>query len=393
MWHIRNQVFVFVIVGFLLPASSAEQPQQKPHRMVLIQGFGASTKLSDFSASTNEFPFVKKMERMFTEMSVLHDVVAFSSASANENPSFLEAEKIMKEQELDRRICDRDRVFKLITMCDIFYFTGHAGTPSDSQEQVFTVRPREGKDRSDGVITASQLRKALEGQVGPRLVILNGCRTTAPNDPALEHLKLSSAFGINQDTQGRAYLGWPVSASRDSDEFLYEFLKIWRVLHPEHGFPTLAQAKELAIETDPNGVGRNIAKLDIIGDKSLRFAKEYRLHSSTGATIQPTLYFARRGPHEADAVYDVTVNKEAFTAKNVPYIFHLTGRRSGESYSMTGDDFTRYVNTIEKQKTDPYAEIRMTPLPTWMKVEIVINGRVTTVWNAYPVESGVPTAP
>lgn len=366
-----------LLTSLALLAHALEQPQEKPHRMVLVQGYKGSTKLTDYDEGKNEYPFVRTMQRMFTESNVINDVVAFS-APANTH-------------EFDVRICDRDRFFKLIKMCDIFYFAGHSGTSGKLNEQILKVKPRAGEDESDGIITASQIRQALKGETGPRIVVLNGCVTTSPTDRAPEELRLSSAFGITPTTRGRAYLGWPVKASRDSDDYLYEVLKIWRKM--EHGFPTLEQAKQIAVQSDAGGFGKQIAKLDIIGDKTLRFAKQYLLKSSTGSSIQPTFYFARRGPNDADAIYDTSVTKELLRARNVPYIFHLQGKRAGATYIMKGEELTKYASSIEKPKTEEFAEMRVTPLPTWIKVEIIINSRVRTVWNGYPVESGNASVP
>lgn len=60
---------------------------------------------------------------------------------------------------------------------------------------------------------------------------------------------------------------------------------------------------------------------------------------------------------------------------------------------MKGEELTKYASSIEKPKTEEFAEMRVTPLPTWIKVEIIINSRVRTVWNGYPVESGNASVP
>ena len=206
----------------MTPRPLLAQSTQK--RVILVAGFGASTQIDDER-------FVEKRRKTF----------------AGQHVSFFNNELYL----------NRDRVLKAIQQADIFFYSGHSGTPSSMPGfQVLLAKPTGGSDK--GFVTAAQIRDALRGKIGPRLVIVNGCSTTDENDGVAEENRLSNGFGIKAGTEGRAYLGWSKSIPGFlADDQIGRLLDAWTAA----GNPTIEEARQ--------SVG--IENLDILGDKGLRY--------------------------------------------------------------------------------------------------------------------------
>jgi hypothetical protein len=114
------------------------------------------------------------------------------------------------------------------------------------------------------------MQSGLVEKLLPRLVIINGCATTArkfDNDPENQ---LFRAFGFDADTKGRAYLGWKVSViGVQGDNYFSQFLVHWATPKADGSYPTLLESRDFM-----EGKGGGVAiseNLDILGTPDLRF--------------------------------------------------------------------------------------------------------------------------
>jgi len=155
---------------------------------------------------------------------------------------------------------NREQFLKAAAKADILFFSGHSGVPSARPDiQALKLKPT--ATNADGLISAADLRAGLRGG-GPRLVIVNGCKTTDPADGIAEAKRIHSGFGISQGTRGRAYLGWPkLVVGFVADDQMGRFLTAWTKPNADGTYPSLADAKRTL----------GIQNLTIIGDSSLRY--------------------------------------------------------------------------------------------------------------------------
>jgi hypothetical protein len=171
------------------------------------------------------------------------------------------------------RIITPRRTLLHIQQSDIYYYSGHAGTPSSSNPPMHVLQVRAENDmNAAATVSAADIRGALQGRRGPRLVVINGCKTTNPGDGVQGQNRLSTAFGITAGTTGRAYLGWSdIVIGINGDDQLGRLLAHWTTADAQGNYPTLEQSKR-ATGNSPN--------LTIIGDANLRYNVPYLLRSA-----------------------------------------------------------------------------------------------------------------
>jgi hypothetical protein len=162
----------------------------------------------------------------------------------------------------------------LIRHSDIFYLNAHAGNSSIVQRQVIIVKESEDNPKAYRILSGKLSfidREDIRGTTGkydgPRLVILNGCSTTDYTGDAGKYAwRLATGFGIDSDTEGRAYLGWSKEvAGARIDLYMRDFLVNWASADSRSQYPTLAEALKM---TGPYTKNR---QLTIVGDSSLRY--------------------------------------------------------------------------------------------------------------------------
>ena len=146
------------------------------------------------------------------------------------------------------------RTLAAIKQSDIFWYTGHSGISSAGPgKQVLMVRDKV-------LLEASEVAAALGGKPGPKLILLNGCVTTNPDDGATGVDRFSNAFGVAPGTKKLAYLGWRLEiVGRNADNYVLQLLKNWI-----NGKRTLGEARDLTPKA-------NNEHATIIGDESLRY--------------------------------------------------------------------------------------------------------------------------
>ncbi|MCK5199757.1 MAG: hypothetical protein KAR21_15475, partial [Spirochaetales bacterium] len=78
--------------------------------------------------------------------------------------------------------------------------------PSEDNNNVLTITSILG-DEKISLLTSLDIKKALHGKKKPKLVIFNMCYGINPSDVPPKNL-FSAAFGIDDKTQGRAFISW-----------------------------------------------------------------------------------------------------------------------------------------------------------------------------------------
>lgn len=147
-----------------------------------------------------------------------------------------------------------------LTRADLFYFSGHTIGNLDPPMQAIQVR---GSDRGrPGKLTAVDIRKHLVAHAtGPRLVILVGCQTMNLNDGVPPAFRLNSAFGIQRESRGRAFLGYetPIVGAM-ADDTMSKLIEYWTQPNENGVWPTIEEAVKFVQ-----------SPIKIVGDSNLRY--------------------------------------------------------------------------------------------------------------------------
>lgn len=164
---------------------------------------------------------------------------------------------------------NKDRTLRAISRADIFFFSGHAGVPKSMPgKQVLQVE--NAADGSPVFLTAQEIRAGVKGE-GPRLVILNGCKTTYEGENIAPEDRLTTGFGIGPDTRRRALLGWSkLIPGFLADDQIGRFLGVWAKRNEDGFYPTVEEARRTA----------GIDNLNIVGDGNLRYRTPYLLKAA-----------------------------------------------------------------------------------------------------------------
>ena len=196
-----------------------------------------------------------------------------------------------------------------IQRADVFFFSGHSGIPTVTPDRHALMgwgQTKPGNEFPETALLSSvEIREALQGQTGPKLVIVNGCNTTDPNDGIVDEKRMSYAF--NATPAGCAYLGWstPVAGVL-ADRLIGRLLDIWTTPQADGTYVTIAKAQELA----------GIKKLVIVGNRELTYRQLVREESSTA----PTPETSGKKAALASSVDDASLKKTYPTVSGVKVV-------------------------------------------------------------------------
>jgi hypothetical protein len=171
---------------------------------------------------------------------------------------------------------DADQVLKSLTRADLFFFSGHTIGKLDPPMQAIQVNG--GAPQKAGRLTAVEIRKQLAANdTGPRLVILVGCETMNTRDGVPPAFRLDAAFGIHQDTRGRAFLGYetPVVGAM-ADDTMSKMIEFWTKPNGDGIWPTIEEA--VLFVKSP---------IKIVGDTSLRYRGRLGFRKGDSAMLDP----------------------------------------------------------------------------------------------------------
>ncbi len=171
---------------------------------------------------------------------------------------------------------DAEQVLKSLTRSDLFYFSGHTIGKLNPPMQAIQVNG--GAPNKAGKLTAEDIKKHLVSNgTGPRLVILVGCETMNPEDGVPAAFRLDSAFGIHQDTRGRAFLGYrsPIVGAM-ADDTMSKMIEFWTKPNDDGVWPTIEEAVQFAK-----------SPIVIVGDSSLRYRGRLGFRKGDSAMLDP----------------------------------------------------------------------------------------------------------
>ncbi len=175
------------------------------------------------------------------------------------------ADKNSGQEDLPNTMLNARRTLLAMQQSDVFWFSGHSGQVPGQPVQVLQVADESRDASGKALLSALEVRDALRGRGGPRLVVINGCITTNLYDGISTENRLSTAFGINSQSKGRAYLGWDLEiVGKHADDYILTLLSLWTKPDQTNRYLTLAEARERTPEA-------NNRKVTIIGDGSLRY--------------------------------------------------------------------------------------------------------------------------
>lgn len=155
---------------------------------------------------------------------------------------------------------DAEQTLHSLTRADLFYFSGH--TISNLDPPMHAIQVNGGKPKKAGKLTAVDIKKHLVSHAtGPRLVILVGCQTMNAEDGVPPAFRLDSAFGIHENTRGRAFLGYEtVIVGPMADDTMSKMIEFWTRPGPDGVWPTIEEAVQ-AVKSP----------IRIVGDSALRY--------------------------------------------------------------------------------------------------------------------------
>lgn len=236
---------------------------------------------------------------------------------------------------------NKDRTLRAISRADIFFFSGHAGVPKSMPgKQVLQVE--NAPDGSPVFLTAQEIRAGVRGE-GPRLVILNGCKTTYEGETIAPQDRLPTGFGIGPGTRGRALLGWATLIPGFlADDQIGRFLGVWAKRNEDGLFPTLEEAR-LTV---------GIENLNILGDRNLRYRTPYlvKADDEKAKVDRPIRFYLEPLPGEtALATIDFGTRSEAELRKvGLNRFLELRGSWSGGAYVLRDPAFTDFVHKLSE---------------------------------------------
>ena len=234
----------------------------------------------------------------------------------------------------------RDRMLLAMKNADVFYYGGHSGVPKAKPDTHVLLAKPAGPD-DNGLVTAAEIRQALSGVEGPRLVLVSGCKTTDPADGIRPENRMNHAFGISAGTRGRAYLGWSsLIVGIKADDRFGQLLNAWVEKGDNGIYPTLEEARQ--------NVG--IQNLVIIGDKNLRYKEAYLLTPDSleqSEDIKIRLYWDATGAKSAKATVELSGKMaEKFGQLGLPMKLKLEAVQQTDGYAITDPAFKKFVQQI-----------------------------------------------
>lgn len=255
---------------------------------------------------------------------------------------------------------NKERTLRAISRADLFFFSGHAGVPKAMPgKQVLQVE--NDPDGNPVFLTAQEIRAAVKG-TGPRLVILNGCKTTYEGENIAPQDRLPTGFSIGPGTRGRALLGWSTLIPGFlADDQIGRFLGVWAKRNEEGFYPTLEEARLAA----------GIENLHILGDRNLRYRTPYLVkEADKKAKVDRPIRFyleALDGGRGLGTI-DFGARSEAELRKfGLGRFLELPGTWSEGAYVLRDPAFTNFVHKVceglanlfgEKGAAAPTVEVR-----------------------------------
>ena len=106
----------------------------------------------------------------------------------------------------------KNELIKAILLADVLYISAHGGVYKETW-QCLQVAPSGDNNQinseNESLIISLDIKNALAGNKTPKLVIFNTCYSTDLSDGVESENRFTSAFGIDANTKGKAYVGWP----------------------------------------------------------------------------------------------------------------------------------------------------------------------------------------
>ena len=223
-------VLAFGLSGSFFPTAHAGEPRKV--EVVFVAGYGAGSRISnDTWQAGRRKAFQGQSVRFF------------------DNP-----------RDQLQLIVNREQMKKIIQQADILFYSGHTVTPRPPAPTHALKLRAVGND--NGALTTADIRAALEGKRGPRVVLLNGCKTTNPGDGVAAENRINNGFGITDGTQGRVYLGWTEEVvGFNGDDQMTTLLTHWTTPNAQGVYPTIGDS--LATLNNPT--------ITLIGDRGVRY--------------------------------------------------------------------------------------------------------------------------
>jgi len=237
-------------------------------------------------------------------------------------------------------LLNRDRMLLAMKNADVFYYGGHSGVPKAKPDtHVLLAKPTGPGD--DGLVTSAQIREALSGVEGPRLVLVSGCETTDPADGIKPENRMNNAFGISAGTRGRTYLGWSsLIVGIKADDRFGQLLDAWVEKGDDGIYPTLEEARQKV----------GIQNVVIIGDKNLRYKETYAVTSEgleESSDVKVRLYWDPTGAKTAKATIEFSgAVAEKLGQFGVPMRVELEAVQQADGYAVTDPAFKKFVQQI-----------------------------------------------
>jgi hypothetical protein len=238
------------------------------------------------------------------------------------------------------RILTPQQALEQIQRADIFLYSGHTVNPAGFQPPMHAIHLRDPNDKDKAIsTTALDIRRALQGRRGPRLVIINGCHTTDLGDGVPAVYRLNQAFGIKDGTVGRAYIGWKVLiVGITADDHIGRLLDHWTKPNQDGLYPTLEESRRAT---------GNHPYMTIIGDADLRYNLPFLLRSANPkhTTVSPLrLIWELKGEKTARATLDLGEKNEASLKQfGLPRKITMAATRTADGFEIRDPQFRQLV--------------------------------------------------
>ncbi len=317
----------------------------EPLKIVFVSGYGASTRIDDARYKENR-------QKNF----------------AGQNVVFKDNSAYLNQEELPAAAKG----------VDVFFYSGHSGQPSE-QPGTHVLVAQAGSETKPALVTSVDVKKGLKGGSSPRLVIINGCKTTDTEDGVPIAMRMSTAFGIQDGMKGKAYLGWPkLVPGFLADDQIGKLLSVWTVADDNGQYPTIDEARRKV----------GIENLRIIGDKHLRYRTVYLLKSSDAKQQfdRPIkTYWDATGDKSATVTIDFGPGADQELRQiGLKRKIEFKATRSGNNFVIRDPEFDRMIISIGKAFNTTIkvheAKITIAADGTQMKISIFTN--LTSTFNA-----------
>jgi hypothetical protein len=158
---------------------------------------------------------------------------------------------------------------------DIFYANIHAA--AIGKYHILEVAPSDDNTNITPIERASFTHsgevKAMfpNPELGPRLIVLNGCDLAKLTDGVPKENRMSAALNITDETEGRALVLWGHKVVGVSgDDFFRTVFQHWGAHGPDGTYPTLRESLD-TVSRSKNWYNIPLETLTLIGDGDLRF--------------------------------------------------------------------------------------------------------------------------